>query len=100
MYSKTIPIIKFHHERFDGNGYPAKLKGEEIPLLVRIVTVADTFDAMTSKRPYRDALPIDKVIYEFNKNKGTQFDPEITDVFLDILKNDYSKIKKIQERYK
>lgn len=100
MYSKTIPIIKFHHERFDGNGYPAKLKGEEIPLLVRIVTIADTFDAMTSRRTYREALSLDVVISEFEKNKGTQFDPEITDVFLDILKNDYSKIKKIQEKYK
>lgn len=100
MYSKAIPIIKFHHERFDGNGYPAKLKGEEIPLLVRIVTIADTFDAMTSRRTYREALSLDVVISEFEKNKGTQFDPEITDVFLDILKNDYSKIKKIQEKYK
>lgn len=100
MYSKVIPIIKFHHERFDGNGYPAKLKGEEIPLLVRIVTIADTFDAMTSRRTYREALSLDIVISEFEKNKGTQFDPEITDVFLDILKNDYSKIKRIQEKYK
>lgn len=100
MYSKVIPIIKFHHERFDGNGYPAKLKGEEIPLLVRIVTIADTFDAMTSRRTYREALSLDVVISEFEKNKGTQFDPEITDVFLDILKNDYSKIKRIQEKYK
>ena len=100
MYSKTIPIIKFHHERFDGNGYPANLKGEEIPLLVRIVTVADTFDAMASRRTYRDPLPLDVIISEFEKNKGTQFDPEITDVFLDILKNDYSKIKRIQEKYK
>ena len=100
MYSKTIPIIKFHHERFDGNGYPTNLKGEEIPLLVRIVTVADTFDAMASRRTYRDPLPLDVIISEFEKNKGTQFDPVITDVFLDILKNDYSKIKKIQEKYK
>lgn len=100
MYSKIIPIVKFHHERFDGNGYPSGLKGNEIPLLVRIVTIADTFDAMTSKRPYRDALPLDVVISEFEENKGSQFDPEITDVFLDILKNDYSKVKRIQEKYK
>lgn len=100
LYSKIIPIIKFHHERFDGNGYPAKLKGEDIPLLVRIVTIADTFDAMTSKRTYRDALPLDVVISEFEKNKGTQFDPELTDIFLDILKNEYPKIKRIQNKYK
>lgn len=99
MYSKIIPIIKFHHERFDGNGYPARLKGNEIPLLVRIVTIADTFDAMTSKRTYRDALPLDVVISEFEKNKGTQFDSKITDIFLDILKNNYSEIEKIQKKY-
>lgn len=100
MYSKVIPIVKFHHERFDGNGYPSKLKGTDIPLLVRIVTIADTFDAMTSGRTYRKALPLNIVISEFEKNKGTQFDPEITDIFLDILKNKYSEIKKIQEKYK
>lgn len=99
-YPNVISIVKFHHERFDGNGYPTKLKGNNIPLLVRIVTVADTFDAMTSGRTYRESLPLDYVISEFKNNKGTQFDPEITDIFLDILKNDYSKIRKIQERYK
>lgn len=96
----VISIVKFHHERFDGKGYPAKLNGTNIPLLVRIVTVADTFDAMTSGRTYRAALPLDYVISEFVKNKGTQFDPEITDVFLNILKNEYSKVKRIQEKYK
>lgn len=100
IYSKVIPIVKFHHERFDGNGYPTKLRGLDIPLLVRIVTIADTFDAMTSARTYRDALSLDYVISEFEKNKGTQFDPELTDIFLNILKNDYSKIKRIQEKYK
>lgn len=99
IYNKAIPIVKFHHERYDGRGYPSKLKGSDIPLLTRIVTVADTFDAMTSKRTYRDALPLDEVISEFKKNKGTQFDPEITNVFLDILINHYSEIKKIQEKY-
>ena len=97
IYDKAIPIVKFHHERFDGNGYPAKLEGESIPFLTRIVTVADTFDAMTSKRTYRDSLPLDTVISEFKKNRGTQFDPEITDVFLDILDNHYNEIEKIQK---
>lgn len=99
-YSDVISIVKFHHERFDGLGYPTRLKGFNIPLLVRIVSIADTFDAMTSKRTYRGSLPIETVIKEFENNKGSQFDPDITDVFLDILKNDYSKIKKIQEYYK
>lgn len=100
LYKKMIPIVKFHHERFDGTGYPARLKGVDIPLLVRIVTIADTFDAMTSKRTYRNSLPIETVIKEFENNKGSQFDPDITEVFLDILKNDYLKIQKIQKRYK
>ncbi len=100
IYDKAIPIVKFHHERYDGKGYPANLKGSDIPFLTRIVTVADTFDAMTSKRTYRDSLSLDKVVFEFEKNKGTQFDPEITNVFLDILTNHYSEVKKIQERYK
>ena len=86
-YSKIIPIVKFHHERYDGNGYPAKLKGEEIPFLTRIVTVADTFDAMTSKRTYRDALPLEVAIYELEKNKGTQFDTEIVDAFVSIVES-------------
>ena len=68
-----------------GSGYPGKLKGEEIPYLARITALADAFDAMTSKRTYRDSLPLDVVKQEFEKNKGTQFDPDLTDVFLDIL---------------
>ena len=99
MFQDILPIVKHHHERFDGRGYPGMLKGEDIPYLARIAAVADSFDAMTSKRVYRDSLPIDVVIEEFEKNKGTQFDPQIADVFLDILRNDYDKIKEIQEKY-
>ena len=68
--------------------------------MARITAVADAFDAMTSKRVYRDSLSIDVVISEIEKNKGTQFDPEIADVFLDILKNDYDKIEEIRNKYK
>lgn len=96
IFTNIIPIIKHHHERFDGNGYPAKLKGEEIPYLVRITSVADAFDAMTSRRSYRDKLSIDFVKNEFIKSKGTQFDPNIVDIFLDILENNYGEIEKIQ----
>ena len=99
MFNDILPIVKHHHERYDGRGYPSRLAGEDIPYLARIAAVADAFDAMTSKRVYRDSLPIDVVISEFEKNKGTQFDPQIDDVFLDILKNDYEKIKEIQEKY-
>ncbi len=99
IFQDIIPIVKHHHERYDGRGYPSQLKGEDIPYLARIAAVADAFDAMTSKRVYRNSLPIDIVISEIEKNKGTQFDPQIADAFLDILKNNYNKIKEIQEKY-
>jgi len=100
IFQDILPIVKHHHERYDGKGYPGNLEGEKIPYLARIAAVADAFDAMTSRRVYRDSLPMDIVISEFEKNKGTQFDPEIADTFLDIMKNDYNSIKEIQEKYK
>lgn len=81
-------------------GYPSKLKGEDIPYLARIAAVADTFDAMTSRRTYRDALDLQIVIDEIERNRRIQFDPQIADVFLDILRNHYEEIKEIQEKYK
>ncbi len=78
--------VLHHHERFDGWGYPDKLKGEGISLLSRILCVADSFDAMSSNRPYRKALPAKIVISELTKNSGTQFDPEIVVIFLEILR--------------
>ena len=100
IFQDIIPIVKHHHERYDGKGYPSQLVGENIPYLARITAVADTFDAMTSKRSYRDSLPLDYVITEFERCKGTQFDPKIADVFIDILKNHYDKLTAIQEKYK
>ena len=97
IFKDIIPIVKHHHERFDGNGYPGKLKGEEIPYLARIAAVADSFDAMTSKRSYRDSLPLDVVKQELIRNRGTQFDPEITDVFLGILESNPEEIERIQK---
>ena len=99
IFKDIIPIVKHHHERYDGNGYPGRLKGEEIPYLARITAIADSFDAMTSKRTYRDSLPMDVVISEFKRYRGTQFDPELDDVFLDILENHFDEIKEIQEKY-
>lgn len=96
IFTDIIPIVKHHHERFDGNGYPGKLKGEEIPYLARITAIADSFDAMTSKRSYRDSLSLDIVKAEFEKNSGTQFDPDICKVFLDILDNQSDEIYRIQ----
>ena len=80
-------------------GYPAKLKEEEIPILARVAAVADTFDAMTSRRTYRNALDLKVVIEEIEKNRRIQFDPQIADVFLDILKNHYEEIEEIQNKY-
>ena len=100
MFKDIIPIVLHHHEKFDGDGYPSQLKGEDIPYLARIAAVADTFDAMTSKRSYRNALPLDVVKDEIKRCSGTQFDPAIAEVFLDILNNDYGKIREIQEKYK
>ena len=100
VFKDIIPIVLHHHERYDGKGYPSQLKGEEIPLVARIAAIADSFDAMTSKRSYRDSLPIDVVISEFEKCSGTQFDPEIDKVFLNIMKNNYEKLKVIQEKYR
>ena len=95
-----MPIVEHHHEKFDGTGYPGKLAGEDIPYLARITAVADSFDAMASKRAYRDALPIEKIISEFMRYRGTQFDPNIDDIFIDILENHFDEIKDIQEKYK
>lgn len=83
--SHCIPAILYHHERFDGTGYPEGLKGSAIPLHARIMAIADAFAAMTSARPYRDALRHDRVIEELKKGAGTQFDPELVDAFLKIV---------------
>lgn len=83
---KEFPIFekvaRNHHERYDGTGYPDKLKGEEISLEARIVAIADTFDAMTSDRSYRKALTDEYALMELERNKGTQFDPKLVDIFI------------------
>ncbi len=100
IFQDIVPIVFHHHEKFDGRGYPLGLSGENIPLFARIAAVADTFDAMTSKRSYRNALPLDVVIAEIEKCSGSQFDPQIAKVFLEILKNHYHEIEAIQNQYK
>ena len=84
LYGFNIePIVKHHHERFDGTGYPSRLKGEMIPLQSRIILVADTFDAMTSDRPYRRAMSTSDALDELKRNAGTQFDPALVEVAQD-----------------
>ena len=100
IFTDILPIVKHHHERYDGRGYPSQLVGDDIPYVARIAAVADTFDAMTSKRSYRDSLPIDVVRAEIERCSGTQFDPNIAKIFLDIMDNDFDLIREIQEKYK
>lgn len=80
--STVAEYILYHHERWDGRGYPQGLKGEEIPLHCRILALADSFDAMTNDRPYRKALSKHKAVEELRKNAGTQFDPHLTEIFV------------------
>lgn len=86
--ASTLPgaanVIRYHHERYDGTGYPDGLKGEQIPIDARIVSIVDTYDAMSSNRIYRKALPKDKIREEMLKGRGRQFDPQILDVFISL----------------
>ena len=89
---KEMPDIaigaRWHHERFDGRGYRDQLQGMDIPEIARIIGVADAYDAMTSKRSYRDVLAQDIVLGELEKGRKTQFDPEIADVMIHLIKED------------
>ena len=87
MFREIIPLIKSHHERVDGKGYPEGLTGDEIPLMAKIITVADSFDAMMSDRTYRNRLSLQQTIDELRAGAGDQFDPQITDVCIEILKH-------------
>jgi len=83
-YASFAFIVLAHHERWDGKGYPLGLKGNEIALESRIIAIADTYDAMTHDRPYRKALTTGEALDEIRRNSGTQFDPQIVEVFLSI----------------
>ena len=88
--------VLYHHEKYDGTGYPQKLKGEAIPLYGRIIGVADAFDAMTTNRVYRKKTSLDYVLNEFKRCRGSQFDPHITDILLKLVED--GKID-VQELY-
>jgi polar amino acid transport system substrate-binding protein len=87
-FKDIAKIIRHHHERWDGKGYPDGLSGEDIPLESRILAIADAFEAMTSDRPYKKALTIDEAIEEIKRCAGTQFDPKLADIFIEIIKEE------------
>jgi len=80
-YAEIPLMARYHHERIDGNGYPDGLKGDQIPPGAKIVTLADSFDAMTTDRPYRKKLPLEDVFQDFRANTGTQFEPAVVCAF-------------------
>jgi len=83
--AEATPAIVHHHEHFDGSGYPDGLAGEEIPVVSRILLVTDAFDAMTTDRPYRKAMPVEAAVEELERNCGNQFDPRVVEAFLEVL---------------
>ncbi|UOF91719.1 HD domain-containing protein [Fodinisporobacter ferrooxydans] len=89
-----LSIVRHHHERMDGQGYPDGLAGNEIPLLARIVCIADSFDAMTSKRVYRTNMPFELAIRELTRCAGTQFDKDLVDVFVKIIPEKFPDFKR------
>ncbi len=91
MLKPVIPIIMHHHEKYDGTGYPSRLKKGQIPLGARVMAVADTFEAMVYGRPYRERVDVDSAIKEIKRKSGTQFDPKVVDSFLKIGKKYYKK---------
>lgn len=89
-------IALYHHEKWDGSGYPHKLKGEEIPLSARIVAIADVFDALTSERPYKQAWPVEKAVALLEEEAGSHFDPNLVPIFIDQL----DQLLEIKESFK
>ncbi|MBI5206423.1 MAG: HD-GYP domain-containing protein [Candidatus Firestonebacteria bacterium] len=91
LLKKIRPLIRFHHERFDGKGYPDGVSGENIPLCSRILNVVDSYDAMITNRPYRLAFTKEEAIDEVEKNAGAQFDPQVAKIFVEILREEFKK---------
>lgn len=95
IYKDIYPIMYYHHERYDGNGYPTGMKGKQIPLLARILSICDSFDAIVSKRTYKECATIEFALSEIEKGAGTQFDPELAPKFIKMVENNIEYIEKI-----
>ena len=89
----VIPAVLSHHERYDGRGYPRGLAGENIPLMGRMLCVADSFDAMVSKRSYKNAMSIDKALEIIERERGRQFDPVLADLFVKLVRTNEIEVK-------
>jgi HD-GYP domain-containing protein (c-di-GMP phosphodiesterase class II) len=99
-YSKLADYALTHHERWDGKGYPKGIKEEEIPLFSRIICICDAFEAMTSDRPYRKALPVESAIEELIRCSGSQFDPYLVNLFVKkVLIDEYPNHENSKENY-
>ncbi len=94
FYKVAEQIVKFHHEKFDGSGYPYRLVGEEIPLVARIVALADVFDALTSERVYKKAFTFEKALDIIDESSGHHFDPVVVEAFL----NEINDIKTVYDK--
>jgi len=90
-FKDIAKIVRHHHERWDGKGYPDGLSGENIPFLSRIIVLSDSFQAMTSIRPYKKALSLEEAVEEIRKEKGKQFDPELAEIFIEVVVEDLIK---------
>ncbi len=95
--SRSLDVVRFHHERFDGKGYPLGLEADQIPLLARIFAVADAYDAMTNDRPYRRAMTGDEALTEMRRNRGTQFDPSVVDALEHLTPEERSPIRSVPQ---
>jgi HD-GYP domain-containing protein (c-di-GMP phosphodiesterase class II) len=89
-YDTVVDLVRHHHERFDGGGYPGQLKGLEISLPTRIFTLADAYSAMTTDRPYRKGLTVEQAVAEILKGRGTQFDPDLAVMFAAMVEREFA----------
>lgn len=95
LFKNITPIILSHHERIDGNGYPNKLKGDDIPYLAKILSICDCFDAIVSKRPYKEGASVEYAISQLLNGKNSQFDVKLVDEFIEFVKNNIDKVNMI-----